>query len=61
MDLILKINKKETIVIRVILVVFTLINIYRIRMNSSTYVPIFNNKKDLTNLFCIKKIILTFI
>ena len=28
-------------------------------MNSSAYVPFFNNKKDLTNLFCIKKILLS--
>ena len=27
--------------------------------NSSAYVPFFNNKKDLTNLFCIKKILLS--
>ena len=28
-------------------------------VNSSAYVPFFNNKKDLTNLFCIKKILLS--
>jgi len=28
-------------------------------VNSSAYVPFFNNKRDLTNLFCIKKILLS--
>ena len=27
--------------------------------NSSAYIPLFNNKKDLTNLFCIKKILMS--
>ena len=27
--------------------------------NSSAYIPLFNNKKDLINLFCIKKILMS--